>query len=570
VSKRGTLTSVLNRSSFQDLIDSGESFSSIANTYGVSSSSVQELADRWGVVLRETFYDIVARRFCEFQDDYISGNINCRVIADRLEVPVDSVRRFVRISKIVVIKSIPFDPILFDSCETIVGISAITGHAPSTVTKWAKKYKKFDKFKFDVESVKTQILKQWHSGSNVTQCSKEIGCSVQTASDIIKQSGEDTKRNTHVEIHIDIQSADTLRKLREQYTIPQIAKKYKVKNHIINTQIHKLGVFTKGTPRENIEGLYDKVLLEELYKTMSLEQMGEFLGCSHPIVAEMLDSFDILRKGIGQPSSYEHMVGRWLADYSPIFNDRTLLSDRKEIDIFLPDYNIGFEINGCYWHSEKFKPTNYHLDKKKDAAHNGIRLIHLFEDDLRDGPDLIRRKIMSLLEPSDISIGARKTKVVYDVDCKEFLEHHHIQGHVNHSFNIGLEHEGLLVSVATFKRYGDSHDLTRFASKLPVVGGLSKIMSKVTNVYTYADLLWTDFENNIYQKSGMSLTHQTKPDYTYYCRATKRRIPRRQMTRAKLQAKYPDTFCPELTEHQNALNHGFLKVYDCGKLKYTK
>jgi hypothetical protein len=33
-----------------------------------------------------------------------------------------------------------------------------------------------------------------------------------------------------------------------------------------------------------------------------------------------------------------------------------------EIDI-LPELKLGFEFNGLYWHSNKFKEKNYHLNK---------------------------------------------------------------------------------------------------------------------------------------------------------------------------------------------------------------
>jgi hypothetical protein len=34
-----------------------------------------------------------------------------------------------------------------------------------------------------------------------------------------------------------------------------------------------------------------------------------------------------------------------------------------EIDIYLPELKLGFEFNGLYWHSNKFKEKNYHLNK---------------------------------------------------------------------------------------------------------------------------------------------------------------------------------------------------------------
>ena len=37
--------------------------------------------------------------------------------------------------------------------------------------------------------------------------------------------------------------------------------------------------------------------------------------------------------------------------------------DGIEIDIFLPELKLGIEFNGLYWHSNKFRESNYHVDK---------------------------------------------------------------------------------------------------------------------------------------------------------------------------------------------------------------
>lgn len=39
--------------------------------------------------------------------------------------------------------------------------------------------------------------------------------------------------------------------------------------------------------------------------------------------------------------------------------------DKLEIDIYLPDLGIGFEFNGIYWHSDKYRDKNYHSEKNK-------------------------------------------------------------------------------------------------------------------------------------------------------------------------------------------------------------
>lgn len=77
-------------------------------------------------------------------------------------------------------------------------------------------------------------------------------------------------------------------------------------------------------------------------------------------------------------------------------NDRNALNG-KEIDVYLPSLKLGFEANGLYWHSEKYKGKSYHEDKWQLARSNGIDLFWIWEDDWRDDrllvEDLIRRVI---------------------------------------------------------------------------------------------------------------------------------------------------------------------------------
>ena len=50
-----------------------------------------------------------------------------------------------------------------------------------------------------------------------------------------------------------------------------------------------------------------------------------------------------------------------------------------EIDIFIPELNIGFEYNGIYWHSILRKDKNYHKEKQKAFKSMGITLYFLWE-----------------------------------------------------------------------------------------------------------------------------------------------------------------------------------------------
>ena len=64
-----------------------------------------------------------------------------------------------------------------------------------------------------------------------------------------------------------------------------------------------------------------------------------------------------------------------------IKNNRKLLTDRKEIDIYIPSKNLAIEHNGLIWHSEEHcKDRYYHLKKTEGCIKQGIQLIHIFED----------------------------------------------------------------------------------------------------------------------------------------------------------------------------------------------
>lgn len=57
-------------------------------------------------------------------------------------------------------------------------------------------------------------------------------------------------------------------------------------------------------------------------------------------------------------------------------NYRGSLLGRKEIDIFLPELNIGIEYDGVAWH----KDIKRDLEKDKECINNGISLIRIREN----------------------------------------------------------------------------------------------------------------------------------------------------------------------------------------------
>lgn len=79
-----------------------------------------------------------------------------------------------------------------------------------------------------------------------------------------------------------------------------------------------------------------------------------------------------------------------------LYNQKNLLKNRFEIDIFLPKLNIGFEVNGLYYHSiEMGKDENYHINKRNLALEKNIDLIQIFEDEWNSDKENIQNLILS-------------------------------------------------------------------------------------------------------------------------------------------------------------------------------
>jgi hypothetical protein len=263
-----------------------------------------------------------------------------------------------------------------------------------------------------------------------------------------------------------------------------------------------------------------------------------------------------------------------------IYNGEIIQSwrDGLEIDIYLPEFKLGFEFNGLYWHSNKYKEKNYHLDKTNYFKEKGIRIIHIWEDDWNLKKDIIKSQIINLIGLSS-KIWARKCKIKEITDIKlvkDFLNNNHIQGYTKSSLKIGLYYEEELVSMMIFdniegryKMEEGGWNLSRFCSKknTSIIGGASKILKYFTSEYSpkriisYADMDWSNGE--LYHILKFKLINTLKPDYKYIVDG--KRLNKQSFTKSKLKKIGFDV---SLTEGDITKNMGIEKVYNVGQLKF--
>ena len=70
---------------------------------------------------------------------------------------------------------------------------------------------------------------------------------------------------------------------------------------------------------------------------------------------------------------------------------------KRELDIYLPELKLAIEYNGVYWHNELALHSDYHLNKTKDCLDKGIKLVHIFEDDWGSKKEIIKSRLLSLI-----------------------------------------------------------------------------------------------------------------------------------------------------------------------------
>ena len=264
-----------------------------------------------------------------------------------------------------------------------------------------------------------------------------------------------------------------------------------------------------------------------------------------------------------------------------------ITNNRKshELDIYLPDKNIGIEFNGYYWHSDKFKDKNFHLDKQNTFRDKGITVFNIDENDYDNKPDIIKIKIKHLLGLNDTeSIYARKCKFekVTDYDLKEFMNKNHIQGHVSSSLQYALKYNDEIIAAMTFSKNRinvnskkeNEIELLRYATDINyrIPGGFSKLLknsvSDIKLSYPIVDTIKTFADKNlseakVYYKNDFVLSHESSPSYHYIYRDKK--YNRFAFRKSELKKKFPDYYkdSKSETEITNSIP-GLYRVWNCG------
>lgn len=256
----------------------------------------------------------------------------------------------------------------------------------------------------------------------------------------------------------------------------------------------------------------------------------------------------------------------------------------KEIDIWLPEYRIGIEINGEYWHGIRSGMINHemvnrkylHQNKANISLNANVRLYQFWVDEIIRKPDIVQSIILNSIGMSK-KLYARQCQIISlkNTEMKSFFDLTHLQGHRNASINYALiTDDGIMCGLSLSRHKKHQWEIIRYANRLRtiVIGGFSRLLHEFvktnapTEIVTFADRRIS--VGHVYIKNGFEFVGVTSPNYFYS--KSNVILSRQQCQKHKLPRLLKESFNDKLTEVKNMLEAGYTQNFDAGHCKFIK
>jgi len=349
-------------------------------------------------------------------------------------------------------------------------------------------------------------------------------------------------------------------------------QKQKIKDYYKKNPSPSQVKFLERMPQSSIEQ-FEAELIAFLdanpnYAPCSKETAKRF-NCSIDTISQVLQRYsrqDLLKKS---GSTLESIVTKYITDnYSGlVIKQARNVIPPKEVDIYLPELKIAFEINGLWWHSEHFHDKTYHYDKWKACLDVGISLYTIWEHEWGNAWKILIKKLVSPKKP----IYARKTSIITDKNIiRNFINQTHIQKAGSILEAVGLVFNKQIVAALTISQHHRKGSMQMVLNRVCfgefyVIGGLSKMLKALKyrgDLITWSNNCYAP-NPTLYENSGFKRIKNIPPDYFYVDKNGNYHSKQSQM-RNKIQCSKDET------EREFNLERGFWRVWDCGKIRWLK
>ena len=314
--------------------------------------------------------------------------------------------------------------------------------------------------------------------------------------------------------------------------------------------------------------------IQEKQKKTNLEKYG----------TENVFKSKIIKDKIKQTKHKKYGSQNHIKYYNIIPNNKSNLEiqfkrflNQNNIDFICENNSIRFEINNI----DPYKDKYYYFNKTIQYKEKGIRLIHLWEWELRDQKlwDRLSNWIINLLNINKIKIGARNCtiKEISIKDEKKFLNQYHLQGYKKSQICLGLYYKNELVMIESFckPRYNIKYEceLLRLCTKFgySIIGGAKKLLDHFIKKYnpksiiSYCNL--DKFTGNIYEKIGFKLLKNIEPQIVW-CNKEMKHFNQSSLIWIGADKLIGTNYGKGSNNTEIVIKHGYVPIYNCGLAVY--
>jgi hypothetical protein len=260
-----------------------------------------------------------------------------------------------------------------------------------------------------------------------------------------------------------------------------------------------------------------------------------------------------------ETSKGEEEMFNWVSEHVKAIKDRKNLKG-KELDVWIPEYNLAIEYDGEYWHNSDKVGERGLLEKTEKCEKLGIELLHVFETEWESDSTIIKSIISSKINKFDRKIYARKCKIleVPTLNYLRFMDENYLGDWGYGGRIVGLYLNDELLSIMSVVNRDDHLLIDRYCSKLntQVIGGFSKMLKSVVKKHTPEKLraiVDRRYSNGgMLKKLGFNLIETTPPNKWYFQSGSKK------MDTGRFLTKSDNAF--------KGSKNTILSIHDCGNL----
>ena len=279
---------------------------------------------------------------------------------------------------------------------------------------------------------------------------------------------------------------------------------------------------------------YFNILIQKLYKykkrKLKLSELLNIFGFTESSIIKRLKKLNLLEYFDIQDSKLELKFKELLENNNINFKRRNKnilprnedTNGQPELDFYLKDYNIAFEINDIISHNSAKKDQYYHINKTLQCKEKEIRLIHLWEWELtnEDLWNKTSRWILNLLNSNKIQINSKDCaiKEINNETAQHFIIEYNLYDYIQSDVNLGLYYNNELLQCMSFKHQkNDSYKLLNFCTKFNynIKDGAQCLLDHFIQSYNPSSITTTinldKFYGATFEKIGFKLIEYKDP-----------------------------------------------------------